>query len=117
MTSNRIYKGFDGWKDLVEAFELPPETPEPKYVFAFNVQDFYEEDCVCITSEDGVSFDVVTSGHCSCYGYEGTWEPTTGPIEVPLKMLEAGQFYAFRVNDAEGKSLASEWLDQFKGKK
>ena len=69
---------FVGWDDKVrtkEGHEPPDNFPRhDQIIFAMNRGGGYEESCTVVFVENG-KLMYVSASHCSCYGYEGQWDP------------------------------------------
>lgn len=90
----RTYIGFDDWSYVVNAFGGNCPTQEPRYVFAVESSSSYDENANIIISTDGRKFQLVDGSHCSCYGFEGQWEPTThGRRELNRMMFKDDAFF------------------------
>lgn len=100
-----VYEGeFENWDDVVEAFDLPGDTPEPDDVFADYEDSVYEGFALVIIRKPDNLFDVVESWHCSCYGLEGQFNPTVDmPREAVVAMLRDR-------NDSTRRRRALDWL-------
>jgi hypothetical protein len=97
MTHDRTYLGdHTCWADVAGSYRV--KQPEPKYVFAVYDIDGYDGSSLVITSNTGRRFNVVEGSHCSCYGLEDQWSPTSHGRRDMAKMLTAGggRFHAHR---------------------
>jgi hypothetical protein len=93
------HNNFSNWADVFNAFEKPCPEKEPRHVFASYSYEDYTGSALVIVS-NGRKFDVVEGAHCSCYGLEGQWAPTTHTRREIRKMLEAtdGLFHEYRAS-------------------
>lgn len=77
-----IWNGFDNAGDVEEAFECIGALDGATVVYAFHSYEYYSGDAT-VWFERGGKLWEVTGSHCSCYGFEGQWEPG----HVTLKSL------------------------------
>jgi hypothetical protein len=93
-------RGFENWAGLRAEFKSysAPESPvpakEPRYVYAMYDADGYEGSALVIYSDDGETFIVNSSSHCSCYGLDETWAPDEHPFETLSFLIDRGEYGA-----------------------
>ena len=94
---------------MVKEFELDgctTYTDAPAAIYAIYDTPPYEGYALVIYREDNGQFGVVEASHCSCYGLEGQWQPTTMPYEALEKVATEARYGLFR--DRRDEILA--WL-------
>lgn len=99
---------FDEWEDVVDAFDLPSDTPEPADVFAAWDEEQYEGYALVIERKPGGLFDVVEGSPNSYWGLEGQFDPTENmPLAAVRKMLEDKS-----MTSGAYRTEALEWLNE-----
>lgn len=98
------FKGFNDIADMFSAFQATQSGED--IIYCQNEGGMYEEWCWIVFEKDGKLYEVNAS-HCSCYGYEGQWEPELTDIESLRLRLNKGSLSRWP-KSAE----LIEWLDQ-----
>lgn len=98
---NQLFIGaFEGFSDasLREQIEREYEqrpSPDIEMLIAYSGGEFYEQwEFFLIRDRQGNLFEV-NSSHCSCYGFEGQWEPEPTTIEY----LKSDKFHFTGIDD------------------
>lgn len=110
----KVYKGhFSRWERVEKydylsvAYNFAIQKPEPKNVFAAYSIDGYDGQAFVVTSEDGITFQVVEGSHCSCMGLEDQYDPTPHSVEE-IRHMMSGKFNYGPMKEYEDEILA--WL-------
>ncbi len=68
-----VYDGFDDWAEVMKQFSV--SEPEPDEVYKAHYDGGGYDGWAEVYYRRGDKYYYVSSGHCSCYGLEGTWDP------------------------------------------
>lgn len=90
--------------DFFQGWEGHPRPPEVHVLFAVKRSWSYEEDMYVLIEQDGKLFDIEGS-HCSCYGFEGQWDPVETSLETIKMRIEQGRLGEGYVSDSFDKEL------------
>ena len=120
---NEIYKGFEGWKDVMCQFHeseygkdsdkirdaFIAQNPEPELVLlAHYYTGSYEGDALVVYKKDG-KFYTVEGSHCSCYGLEGQSNPEEYDSET-FKQVVDRKLEGYRKDyDGYGADTKQNW--------
>lgn len=84
-------------------------------IIAFYEYENYSGEAYVLFKQDGQLYEVF-SGHCSCYGLEGTWDPEEVTIPYMRRRLldnkDWGRDYGWRGNPGENtyRNEVKNWL-------
>lgn len=101
-----MLKGFTDRSDICKEFNI--ESFDGAVVYAENEQEGYEGSAAVVYAHGGKLF-MVTGSHCSCYGFEGMWEPD----EVTIEMLQKMAASPYKSTDQRAAEYVIEHLSQF----
>ena len=78
------------WKnEIARQFEISTEELRGfRILFEGHAEEDYSDSILLILRKDGALFEVEAS-HCSCYGFEGMWNPRKTTVGALLKRTPA----------------------------
>jgi len=95
-------------QEVLEQFEEPQGALDGcKLLMAVILSGMYEGEAFVLFERDGDLFEVLAS-HCSCYGFEGQWNPQ--PTTVAALRAQNGSVFA---NDPALKKELESILDKW----
>lgn len=107
--ANNFTDGVYEWSDAKEQAKALIDIPEPEEVLlAINHYESYSGSA-WIVYRIGEEYFEVHGGHCSCYGFEGQWEPEDcGTAKEFLEALKKRPLYEYDLSAAYMPLLTAE---------
>jgi hypothetical protein len=99
MKQQNYFGDFEGWFDhentrwgrtVIGRFSIDPVLPEPDFIWAVYGGGSYDGSAVVVFFDNAsTQWQLVSAGHCSCYGLEGSWEPEDFDPALHFKAVKA----------------------------